>query len=95
MPKLDEIIQKFVVSEGKFQEPSLRSYIQALEESLSKMEGRSMTEIRRIEIAKEQVKGVRRQVRRVEEHNAILESSNRELNEKLSILEEKKDKVEE
>jgi len=88
--KLDEITRNFVLSEGNFTEPSLKGYIQALEESLCKLQGKSMSESRRIEIAKEQLKGVRRQVRRLEEQKALLETQNRELNEKLSILEEGK-----
>lgn len=95
MLKLDEIIRRFVFSEGKFTEPSLKSYLQALEETLNKIGPKSMPEIRRVEIAKEQLKGVRRHVRRLEEAKALLETQNQQLTERLSLLEETKDKAEE
>ena len=92
--KLDEIIAKFIHSEGKFTEPSLKSYIQSLEEIVSKIESKSMTESRRLEIMKEQIRGIRRQSRRLEEKYSLLESQNKELREQILVLEETKNKSE-
>ncbi len=94
MSKIDEAIRNFVLSEGKFKEPSLKSYVQALEESISKMVGRSLGEARRIEIAKEQLRGVRRHIRKLEEHMSLLEGENRQLQEQVKVLEENKLKEE-
>lgn len=88
MSKIDENIAKFVRSEGKFTEPSLKSYIQSLKELLDKMEGRTMTEARRIEIAKEQLNGIRRQTKRLEERMSLLEQEKKTLEERLTVLEE-------
>ena len=90
MSKLDAIVSKFVQSEGKFQEPSLKSYIQSLEEILNKMEARTMTESRRLEIAKEQVRGIRKQSRRLEERMSLLENENETLQEQIKVIEENK-----
>lgn len=90
MTKLDENISKFVHSEGKFTEPSLKSYVQSLEELLNKMEAKTMTEARRLEIMREQVKGIRRQSRRLEERVSLLENDNKTLREQLQVLEESK-----
>ena len=88
--KLDEMTSRFIHSEGKFVEPNLRSHMQALEEILNNLQGRSTTESRRIEIAKEQLKGIRRQSRKLEEKLVLAENENKQLQERLSILEETK-----
>ncbi len=67
--------------------------MQALEETLSKMDAKSITEKRRLEMAREQLKGVRRHSKRLEERLALKEAENKELFEKLTLLEENKDKV--
>jgi ubiquinone biosynthesis protein UbiJ len=92
MNKLDENIRKFIYSEGKFAEPSLKSYIQSLDEILAKMEARTMTEARRLEIAREQVKGIKRQTRRLEEKLFLAENEKKQLQEQLKILEEQNKK---
>jgi len=88
--KLDEITSKFIHSEGKVQEPSLKSYVQSLEELLNKMEAKTMTEARRLEIMKEQVKGIRRQSRRLEEKLSLMENENKTLREQIQLFEQEK-----
>lgn len=89
--KLDDIIKKFLVTEGQSDVPSIRSRFLALEEMLSRITGRSLAEIRRLEIIGEQLRGLKKEVRRLEEQKSILEQENIELQEKLMLLEETKE----
>ena len=90
MNKINENIRNFILSDGKFKEPALASYIQSLEEILNKMEAKTMTEARRLEIAKEQVRGIRKQSRRLEERMSLLENENETLQEQIKVIEENK-----
>ena len=90
MSNLDDVLRKFALSEGKFVEPSVNSYIQAMEESLYKFEARTNLESRRYEIMKEQIKGIKRHVRRLQERASLLEEENRQLHERVTLLEEEK-----
>ena len=67
-----------------FDPPTVKSYIQSLEETLNSLKPKTIKERNKIQIAKQHLKEVRRQVRRMEERLTILE-------EQVSILEEKKD----
>jgi hypothetical protein len=87
MSRIEENIAKFIRSEGKFTEPSLKSYIQSLQETLSLMEAKTMREARRIEMAKESLSGIRRHTRRLEEKNELLESQVKTLQEQVQIFE--------
>lgn len=88
--KIDDIIRKFLLSEGNFDSPSLRSRISTLQELLSKISGKNLAESRRLEIVKEQVLSIRREVRKLEEQYLVLEEENKALQERLTLLEEKK-----
>jgi len=77
--KLNLLTRKFLVSEATA--PDVHGYLQALGETLSKFRPKTKTEGRRLEMAKSQLKEVRRHVRRIEEQVTVLE-------EKLRILEE-------
>ena len=90
MNKINENIRNYILSDGKFKEPALASYIQSLEEILNKMEAKTMTEARRLEIAKEQVRGIRKQSRRLEERMSLLENENETLQEQIKVIEENK-----
>lgn len=85
--KLDDIIKKFLLAEGQISAPSIKSRFLALEEMLSGFSGRTLSEIRRIEIIGEQLRGLKKEVRRLEESKSILEEENKELKEKLTLLE--------
>ena len=91
---LNDLTREFLMNEGSTKEASLKAYIQALEENLLKFEARSNTEARRLEVMKEQLRGIRRNARRLEEQLHLLESKNIELQEQLNLLQEKKDNVE-
>ena len=71
----------------------MKAWIQALEENLLKMEARSQTEARRIEIMKEQIKEVKRSARKLEERLFLMEEENVKLQEQVNLLQEKKETV--
>lgn len=89
--KLNDITRKFLLNEANQQDPTLKSRLMALEELLNNIAGKSLAEVRRLEIIKEQVKEIKRNVRRLEEKNFILEQENKQLQEKLTLLEESKE----
>ena len=73
--------------------PSLKSYIQALEENLLQFEARTNTEARRLEMANEQIRGIKRHARKIEERLFLLENEKIQLEEQLKVLQENKDKI--
>ena len=89
--KLNDITRKFLLNEGNLASPTLKSRLMALEELLTKISGKSLTEFRRLEIIREQVKEIKRDVRKIEERNFLLEQENKQLQEKLTLLEESKE----
>ena len=94
--KLDKIIRNFKqLSESVNVPPSVKSRFLALEELLSKVEGKNLAEFRRLEVIKEQFSRIKKEVKKLEEKNLFLEAENKELQEKLTLLEESKDKLEE
>lgn len=93
MKTLNDLTRDFILNEGASREPSLKSYIQALEENLLKFEARTNGEARRLEIANEQIRAIRRHARKLEEKLFLLESENSKLQEELKILQENKDKA--
>ena len=78
----DSMTREFLLGEGH-NPPSVRSYIQSLTETLKAIKPKSQTERRRIEIALEHVREIKRHTRKLEERVSILE-------EKLQVLEEGK-----
>jgi chromosome segregation ATPase len=91
---LNDMTREFLFNEGEKREPSLKSYIQALEENLLKFESRTNTESRRLEIASEQIRGIKRAARKLEEKLFLLENENVRLQEDLNLLQEKKENLE-
>jgi len=89
--KLNDLVRNFLLSEGQTSTPSIKSRFLALEEMLSRINGRSLAEIRRLEIIGEQLRGLKREVKKLEEVKDILEEENSELREKLTLLEESKE----
>ena len=69
---------------GESRAPSLASYIQSISEVLHSVTPRTRTDERRIEMAKNSLKEVRRHTRRLEERVNVLE-------EQVKILEENKE----
>tara|TARA_R110000824_G_scaffold3614_5_gene17100 strand:+ start:5973 stop:6224 length:252 start_codon:yes stop_codon:yes gene_type:complete len=74
--------RRFLLGEGH-SPPSVRSYIQSLTETLKALSPKTQTEKRRIEIALEHVREIKRHARKLEERVMMLE-------EKLQVLEEDK-----
>jgi len=64
-------------------EKTIFTYIQGLEEIISNLKPRTMTEKRRMSLAKQHLREVKRYARRLQNENIILQ-------EKLNILEESK-----
>jgi len=79
---LNSITRKFLIGEGH-NPPSVRSYVQSLSEILRNLNPKSQTEKRRVEIALEHVREIKRHTRKLEERVMMLE-------EKLKVLEEDK-----
>lgn len=89
--KLNDLTRKFLLNEGDLSNPTIKSRLMALEELLTKISGKSLTEFRRLEIIREQVKELKRDIRKLEERNFLLEQENKDLQEKLTLLEENKE----
>lgn len=69
---------------GESKAPSLASYLQSISEVLNAVTPRSRTDQRRIEMARESMKEVRRHAKRLQERVNVLE-------EQVKILEESKE----
>ena len=82
---LNTMTRRFVSGESlkENKNPDITSYIQTLGEILQNIRPKSMSERRRLEVAKQQLKEIRRGARRLQERVSILE-------EQVGILEEKK-----
>lgn len=93
MKNLNDLVRDFILNEGSIKETSLKAYIQALEENVLKLEARSNTESRRLEVMKEQLRGIKRNVRRLEEQLHLLENKNIELQEQINLLQENRDNI--
>ena len=86
-PDLDSVTRKFLynLQEGKTNDLGVREYIQALGETLSSFRPRTQTEQRRLAVAKQQLKEIRRYTKKLQERLSILE-------EQVAVLEENKEK---
>tara|TARA_R110000744_G_C18899937_1_gene509110 strand:- start:138 stop:407 length:270 start_codon:yes stop_codon:yes gene_type:complete len=72
------------LAEGKSEEIGIREYVQALSETLGSFSPRTLTEQRRLAVAKQQLKEIKRHSKKLEERVTTLE-------EQVSILEENKE----
>ena len=78
---LDSTWQDFL--NESLDEKTIFTYIQGLEEIISNVKPRTMTEKRRMSLAKQHLREVKRYARRMQSENTILQ-------EKLNVLEESK-----
>jgi hypothetical protein len=78
---LNKMTRRFILGEGK--DKNITNYIQALRETLSALQPRTQTDYRRLEIAKEHLVEIRKISRRLQERVNLLE-------EQIEILEESK-----
>jgi len=86
--QLDKITKRFLLNEEY--DPTTLSSIQSIFEMLSTLRILSQRDTNRVEIAKEQLVKVRRQVKRIQERNKSLEEQVTTLEEQLKVLEETK-----
>jgi ubiquinone biosynthesis protein UbiJ len=88
MSKLDfdAMTRKFFhhLKEGKTEDIGIREYVQALAETLGSFKPRTLTEQRRLAVAKQQLKEIKRHSNKLQERVTRLE-------EQVSILEENKE----
>lgn len=75
----EKMTNSFILNEGS--SPSVVSYIQSLAECLDSMRPNSVQDMRRLEMAKENLSNVRRQVKRLTEKVNILEEEMKVLQE--------------
>ena len=80
---LNRMTRDFIVKEGKFDPPTIKSYIQSLEEALSSFKPRTIKEKNKLDIALQHIKEIKRQARRMEAKIQVLE-------EELKVLVESK-----
>jgi len=74
--------RKFLIGEGH-NPPSVRNYVQSLSEILKNLNPKTQVEKRRVEIALEHIREIKRHTRKLEEKVLMLEG-------KLKVLEEDK-----
>ncbi len=79
----DKMTRQFLLGED-MRDANIFVYLQALNETLKSMSPKTSTGIRRLEIAREHLKEVKRQARRMTQHVMTLE-------EQLKVLEEGKE----
>ncbi len=81
---LNKLTKRFITNEGSLPTPTIFSYIQSLSEGLLNMKPRTQTESRRLSIAKEHLREIRKKARQLQERVQLLE-------EQVSVLEESKE----
>ncbi len=86
----NKITRKFLLGEWK-EGVSVLSRVRAIKEAFESLKPRTIKERQRIELALENLTHVRRNYRKLEEQNNVLSEENRQLNEKLQVLEESKE----
>jgi|TARA_R110002020_G_scaffold156278_1_gene338263 hypothetical protein len=68
---LHSLTKEFILNEGKG--PTINSWIQALAENIGALKPRSLSEERRVEVMKHQLRELRRSSRRMQEQITTLE----------------------
>ena len=84
MDILNKMTREFILNEGQVKGPDIHSYIQSLAEILQSIKPKSLKEARRLGVARQQIKEVRKMARRLDERINTLE-------EQVSLLEEYKE----
>jgi len=86
----NKLTRKFLMGEWK-QSVSILSRTRAIKEALESLKPRTIKERQRIELSLENLNIIRRGYRKLEEQNNSLLEENKNLQEKLQILEESKE----
>jgi DNA-binding transcriptional regulator GbsR (MarR family) len=79
-----KMTKDFLLHEGRIPEANILTYIQALSESIANMKPRTQSEGRRLSMAKQQLKEIKKYAKRMQEQISILE-------ERVNVLEEIKE----
>lgn len=90
---LNNITWRFIKEGSTKTQPSIRSYLQSISEIIDAVSPKSRTDERRLEIAKNHLLEVKRNVNRLEEKNTFLQEQLTELEQKVKLLEEEKNKL--
>ena len=87
---LDHITRKFLL--GESYDPTVISSVQIIFEMLNGLRITSQRDTNRVEIAKEQLIKVRRNIKRIQERNNNLQEQVETLEDQVKVLEETKEK---
>ena len=79
-----KMTKDFLLHEGQIPDASILTYVQALSETIANMKPRTQAESRRLSMAKQQLKEIKKMARRMQEQISILE-------ERVNVLEEIKE----
>jgi small-conductance mechanosensitive channel len=82
-----KLTKEFLVNEGQISDASILTYVQALSETIANMRPRSQAESRRLVMAKQQLKEIKKFAKRMQEQISVLE-------ERVNVLEEIKEDIE-
>ena len=82
-----KLTKEFLVNEGQSPDTNILTYVQALSETIANMRPRSQAEGRRLVMAKQQLKEIKKFAKRMQEQISVLE-------ERVNVLEEIKEDVE-
>ena len=80
----NKMTRDFIVNEGNTPSPTIFTYIQSLNETLNNMRPKTQSESQRLAIARQHLKEIKRNARRLQEQVGVLQ-------EKLNVLEESKE----
>ena len=91
MIDLRKMTREFLLGENK--KPDWKAYLQSIEEALSAVRIRSQKDSRRIELAKHNLKEIKRYMRKMEEQVVALEEQVKLLDEQHEKLTKKREKA--
>ena len=79
-----KLTKDFLVNEGQISDTNILTYVQALSETIANMRPRSQAEGRRLAMAKQQLREIKKFAKRMQEQISVLE-------ERVNVLEEIKE----
>jgi sensor histidine kinase YesM len=82
-----KLTKQFLVNEGQLPDANILTYVQALSETIANMKPRSQAEGRRLAMARQQLKEIKKYAKRMQEQINVLE-------ERVNVLEEIKEDME-
>jgi len=82
-----KMTKQFLLHEGQIPDANIMTYIQALSEVIANMKPKTQVEGRRLSMAKQQLKEIKKMARKMQEQLVVLE-------ERVNVLEEIKEDIE-